>query len=154
MERKMRGTIIALTLLFAVSLCGSAQVPKSKSVLTPAGWRLPGPADMKGQWTEKHWIDECRKFEEADKKAAKDAVEEIGRAFPKDATKATANVIEPCWKPDSFPVHSTVGDYNGDGIQDEARILISVGVPKPKGFEIRKSGMAGFFVFLNNKTGP
>lgn len=120
----------------------------------PKGWRVPTPADIKGQWSKNHWDKECQQAKDLNKKTADDAVEYTGNPAI-DTAKDLAELegVE-CWKPETFPVHSAKGDYNGDGVLDEARILISVGVAKPRGFAIRKSGMAGFFIFLNSKTGP
>lgn len=119
----------------------------------PKGWRIPTPADIKGQWSENHWDKECRQANDLNKKTANDAVEYTGNPV-KDIGKGASRPEEiKCWKPETFPVHTVTGDYNGDGILDEARILISVGVLKPTGFAIKKTGMAGFFVFLNSKSG-
>ena len=133
-------------LLFAFASGAHGQAPK--------GWRIPAPADIKGQWSENYWDKECQKARDNNKKSANDAVEYTGNLTLDKAKDVSKPEEVECWKPESFPVHSATGDYNGDGVLDEARILISVGVAKPKGFAIRKSGMAGFFVFLNSKTGP
>lgn len=133
-------------LLFAAATNLDAQVPK--------GWRSPTPADIKGQWTKNHWDKECQKAKDINKKSANDAVEYSSNPTIDKAKDASRNEEVECWIPETFPVHTATGDYNGDGILDEARILISVGVAKPKGFAIRRSGMAGFFVFLNSKSGP
>lgn len=54
----------------------SAQTNKAESSLPAVpGWRLPTQSDMKAQWSEKTWDAECRKYEEADKKAKEDAIE-------------------------------------------------------------------------------
>jgi len=133
-------------LFFALASGAYGQVPK--------GWRIPTPADVKGQWSKNHWDKECQQAKDLNKKSANDAVEYTGNLANDKAKDASKPEEVECWKPETFPVHTATGDYNGDGVLDEARILISVGVPKPTGFAIRKSGMAGFFVFLNSKIGP
>lgn len=120
----------------------------------PKGWRIPTAADIKGQWSEDYWNKECQKANDLNKMAANDAVEYTGNPVIDKLKDASQPKEVECWKPESFPVHIATGDYNGDGVLDEARILISVGVPKPTGFAIKKSGMAGFFVFLKSKIGP
>lgn len=120
----------------------------------PRGWRIPTSADIKGQWSKDHWDKECQKAKDLNKRSADDAVEYTGNPTIDKAKDASKPEEVECWKPETFPVHTATGDYNGDGILDEARILISVAVQKPTGFAIRKSGMAGFFIFLNSKTGP
>lgn len=132
--------IAVLIGLLAVSV--TAQVDPPRSLAAPAGWRFPKEADLKQAWSEKHWVNECRKAQAAAKKGAKDAMEEIGNKPPPTNTRNETDVdSEECWKPD-FPVHVAFGDYNGDGIQDEARILIST----------TKRGTVGFFVFLKTQT--
>ncbi len=140
----MKASISILFLVLAI--CAHGQIPK--------GWRAPTTAEIKGQWSKAYWDKECQKIEDLNKKSANDAVEYTGNPATDKAKENSGTEEVECWKPESFPVHTTSGDYNGDGILDEARILISVGVLKPTGFAIKRSGMAGFFVFLNSKAGP
>ena len=58
------------------------------------------------------------------------------------AEEAKSESVEDCSIPD-FPVHVDTGDYNGDGIQDEARILISTS----------RRRLIGIFAFMKSK-GP
>jgi len=119
-----------------------AQLSQEKSVATPAGWRLPKQSDLKERWSEKYWIDECNKEKEAAKKAATDAIEQIGDVPPTVGARTEPyDKDDGCWKPD-FPVHMASGDYNGDGLEDEARILIST----------TKRGLIGIFAFMKGKN--
>lgn len=110
----------------------------------PRGWRIPTSADIKGQWSKNHWDKECQKATDLNKKSADDAVEYTGNPTIDKAKDASEPEEVECWKPETFPVHMATGDYNGDGVLDEAQILIST----------VKRGKIGFFVFLKAKTGP
>ena len=138
--------VFIVILLVALADVAYGQVPK--------GWRIPTPADIKGEWSEGHLDRECQQANDLKKKSANDAVEYTGNSAIDKAKDASKPEEVECWKPESFPVHTATGDYNGDGVLDEARILISVGVPKPTGYATKKSGMAGFFVFFKSKVGP
>jgi hypothetical protein len=123
-------------LLFVLASNGYGQVPK--------GWRIPTQADIKGQWSKDYWDKECEKAKGLNKKSADDAVEYSGNPIIDKAKDASEHEEVECWKPETFPVHVATGDYNGDGVLDEARILIST----------VKRGKIGFFAFLKAKTGP
>lgn len=134
--KKVSLLIIAIMAVAAVP--SSAQVTSEKLLPVPVGWELPKQSDIKGQWKKKYWDDQCQKAEEAAKKSVNDAVEEIGDLSPRNAS---AESNEPCWKPE-FPVHRATGDFNGDGVKDEARILIST----------KNRRTIGFFAFLSTSS--
>lgn len=148
---KFRGVMKIYSLVFlGLAIFSSsvlAQIKKGESSLpTVPGWRLPTTNDIKQQWSEKYWNDECHKYADANKKAKNDAVENFGsgetqkvkpEASPPKLTTESDDEKDECWKPD-FPTHVAFGDYDGDGSQDEARILISRTRPT----------VAAIFVFL------
>ena len=122
-------------LFFALASGAYGQVPK--------GWRVP-MADIKGQWSEKHWEKECQKLKDRWKKSTNDAVEYTGDSTIDKAKDVSSKPeeAEECWTPEKFPVHTATGDYNGNGFLDKARILLSITKPLK----------IGFFVFLRTKT--
>lgn len=130
--------LIAIVVIFTFSV--PSQSTQEKPMQIPAGWRLPTQNDLKEQWSEKYWNDECKKGKESLKKSASDAIEEIGDIPRGNTTEEPVVENEGCWKPD-FPVHMASGDYNGDGIQDEARILLST----------TKRKTIGIYAFLKSK---
>ena len=88
----------------------------------PKGWRIPAPVDIKGQWSEGHWDKECQQLRDVRKKSANDAVEYTANSAIDKAKDASKLEEVECWKPESFPVHTATGDYNGDGVVDDGSL--------------------------------
>ncbi len=127
-----------------VTLSAPAQKGKGVSSLpVVAGYRFPAAADIKEEWSQKYWDGECRKAKEGDKKAEGDATEDFGRKEEAEDVESRVARVEFACRKLKYPAHSAVGDYNGDGVQDEARILISTKDPT--------YGRVVFF--LKSKTG-
>lgn len=132
--------LLFITLITIAALSITGQRREMKSVSGLAGWRFPVKSDFKGYWKLETWEKECKQFELANKKRINDAAEDFGTYQSNADPKSNDEKME-CWKPD-FPVDTATGDYDGDGIQDEARILIST----------NKSNSIGIFVFLGSKN--